>query len=129
MSVERAELERFEVAAVVAEAKRRTGGLDDLGEGPFLEPLALFLESLEREGRLNELGRLIARERALLHTVNRLHYVNDRKRFPAIADEEIVAPVFIIGFPRTGTTILHDILAQDPDSRAPLTWEIMFPSP
>ena len=37
--------------------------------------------------------------------------------------------MFIIGFPRTGTTILHDILAQDPDSRAPLTWETMFPSP
>jgi len=40
-----------------------------------------------------------------------------------------VKPVFIIGFPRTGTTILHDILAQDPANRAPLTWEVMFPSP
>jgi hypothetical protein len=74
-------------------------------------------------------GRLIARERALGHTVNRLNYVDDRKRFPAIADERIEAPVFIVGFPRTGTTILHDILAQDPDSRAPITWEVMFPSP
>jgi hypothetical protein len=55
--------------------------------------------------------------------------VNDRKQHPTIADERIVKPVFIIGFPRTGTTILHDILAQDPDSRAPLTWETMFPSP
>jgi hypothetical protein len=78
---------------------------------------------------LNSVGRLIARERVLLHTVNRLNYVNDRQRFPAIADEQIVTPVFIIGFPRTGTTILHDILAQDPDSRAPLTWEVTFPSP
>lgn len=129
MSVERPELERFEVDGIVAEAAHRTGGLEDLGDGPFLEPLALFLDSLEREAHLNEVGRLIARERALLHTVNRLNYVNDRKRFPAIADEQIVAPVFIIGFPRTGTTILHDILAQDPDSRAPLTWETMFPSP
>jgi Sulfotransferase family len=129
MTVAQPEQERFEVEAIVAEAGRRTGGLDDLGDGPFLEPLALFLESLEREARLNDLGRLIARERALLHTVNRLNYVNDRKQFPAIADERIAAPVFIIGFPRTGTTILHDILAQDPDSRAPLTWETMFPSP
>ena len=129
MSVEPPEQERFTVEAIVAEAGRRTGGLDDLGEGPFLEPMALFLESLEREARLNEIGRLIARERALGHTVNRLGYVHDRKHFPAIADERIVAPVFIIGFPRTGTTILHDILAQDPDSRAPLTWETMFPSP
>jgi Sulfotransferase family len=121
--------ERFKVDAILSEAGRRTDGLDDLGDGPFVEPLARFLESLEREARLNELGRLIARERALLHTVNRLNYVNDRKQFPAIAQEKIVTPVFIIGFPRTGTTILHDILAQDPDSRAPLTWETMFPSP
>ena len=121
--------ERFEVEAILSEAATRTGGLEDLGDGPFVEPLGLFLESLEREARLNDLGRLIARERALLHTVNRLNYVNDRKRFPGICDERIVAPVFIIGFPRTGTTILHDILAQDPDSRAPLTWETMFPSP
>ncbi len=119
----------LDVDAILAEASRRTGGLDDLGDGPFVEPLALFLESLEREARLNHIGRLIACERALGHTVNRLGYVHDREQFPAIADEEIVAPVFIIGFPRTGTTILHDILAQDPDSRAPLTWEVMFPSP
>jgi hypothetical protein len=119
----------FEVDDILAEASRRTDGLDDLGDGPFVEPLALFLDSLDRDARLNDLGRLIARERALLHTVNRLNYVNDRKQYPAIADEEIVAPLFIIGFPRTGTTILHDILAQDPDSRAPITWETMFPSP
>jgi hypothetical protein len=127
--MEHPEPEAFSVEEIVAEAARRTGGLDDLGDGPFLEPLALFLESLEREARLNGIGRLIASERALGHTVNRLGYVNDRKQNPTIADEKIVAPVFIIGFPRTGTTILHDILAQDPDSRAPLTWETMFPSP
>lgn len=114
---------------MLAEAGRRTGGLDDLGDGPFVEPLGLFLDSLEREARLNEMGRLIAQERALLHIVNRLLYVRDRAANPTIADEKIVKPVFIIGFPRTGTTILHDILAQDPDSRAPLTWETMFPSP
>jgi len=129
MTVEGAEQERFEVDSIVAEASRRTGGLTDFGKGPFLEPMALFLESLEREARLNGLGRLIARERVLLHTVNRLDYVNDRKRFPAIADERIVAPVFIIGFPRTGTTILHDILAQDPDSRAPLPQPPIHGSP
>ncbi|MBV8950010.1 MAG: sulfotransferase [Actinobacteria bacterium] len=129
MNIGKVEQQPFTVEAILAEATSRTGGLDDLGDGPFVEPLALFLESLEREARLNDIGRVIARERALGHTVNRLGYVHDRHRFPAIADEHIVAPVFIIGFPRTGTTILHDILAQDPDSRAPLTWEVMFPSP
>jgi hypothetical protein len=67
--------ESFTVEAILAEAGRRTGGLDDLGDGPFVEPLALFLESLHREARLNEIGRVIASERALGHTVNRLNYV------------------------------------------------------
>jgi hypothetical protein len=119
----------FEVDSMLAEAAARTGGLDDLGDGPFVEPMALFLDALEREARLNDIGRLIAQERVLGHTVNRLLYVEDRKRHPEIAGERIERPVFIIGFPRTGTTILHDILAQDPDSRAPITWEVMFPSP
>ena len=115
--------------AILSEARQRANGLDDFGDGPFLAPLRLLLDSLEKEARLNAIGRVIARERVLGHTVNRLNYVADRARFPGIAREEIVAPVFIIGMPRTGTTILHDILAQDPDTRAPLTWEAMFPSP
>jgi Sulfotransferase family len=119
----------FEVDSMLAEAGLRTGGLDDLGDGAFVEPMALFLDALEREARLNDIGRLIAQERVLQHTANRLLYVEDRKRYPDIAGERIERPVFIIGFPRTGTTILHDILAQDPDSRAPITWEVMFPSP
>jgi hypothetical protein len=119
----------FEVEPLVEEARQRAGGLDDLGGGPYLEPLGLFVDSLNDEARLNPVGEFIARERILLHTVNRLHYVEDRKRHPGIADVEIERPVFIIGLPRTGTTILHDILDQDPANRAPLTWELMFPSP
>jgi hypothetical protein len=124
----------LDVDAVLGEAARRTGGLEDLGDqrsgaDQFVDGLTRFLDSLAAEARLNAVGEVIASERALLHTVNRLSYVNDRTRFPEIVDERIVRPVFIIGFPRTGTTILHDILAQDPDSRTPMTWETMFPSP
>src|SRR5687768_7870114 len=114
---------------VLATATERTGGLEDLGEGPYVEPLGRLLDSLLADARLNDVGRMIANERVLLHTVNRLQYVEDRKRYPEIAEQRIEKPVFIIGMPRTGTTILHDILAQDPASRAPLTWEVMFPSP
>ena len=115
--------------SILEEAAQRVNGLTDLGAGPVTEPLQRVLDSLEQEGRLNVIGRMIARERMVGHTTSRLHYVNDRKRFPDIAGEAIVKPVFIVGMPRTGTTILHDILAQDPANRAPLTWEVMFPSP
>jgi hypothetical protein len=119
----------LELPVLMQEAQSRAGGLQDLGSGPFIEPLQRFIDSLECDGRLNAIGRLIAKERILGHTVSRLGYVNDRKRFPEIEKQQIVRPVFIIGLPRTGTTILHDILAQDPANRAPMTWETMFPSP
>ncbi len=119
----------FTVESLIAEAGTRTGGLTDFGPGPFVEPLRLFVSSLEQDARLNQIGQYIARERSLAHIVNRLSYVNDRKLFPAIAQQKIVKPVFIIGLGRTGSTILHDILAQDPANRAPLTWEVTFPSP
>jgi hypothetical protein len=121
--------EHFQTDAVVAEAQQRTGGLEDLGAGPYLEGLGRFVDSLNGDAKLNDVGRYMAKERMLLHTVNRLNYVEDRKRYPGIADVTIDKPVFIVGLPRTGTTILHDILDQDPANRAPLTWELMFPSP
>ncbi len=121
--------ESLDVEGVLEEARVRSGGLEDLGPGPFVEPLGRLIDSLRGDAHLNDVGRLISNERMLLHTVNRLAYVNDRKRFPEIAEQRIVKPVFIVGMPRTGTTILHDICAQDPASRAPMTWEVMFPSP
>ncbi len=115
--------------ALLSEASERAGGLHDLGEGPYLDGLNRLVDSLENEARLTPIGRVIGRERILGHTVSRLQYVDDRKRFPEIAAQKIEKPVFIVGLPRTGTTILHDILAQDPATRAPMTWEVMFPSP
>ncbi|MBS0379474.1 MAG: sulfotransferase [Proteobacteria bacterium] len=120
---------QFSAQSLLDEASTRTGGLTDLGPGPFVDPLKLLVTSLERDAALNPVGQYIARERTLGHIVNRLQYVNDRKLNPGIAHESIVKPVFIIGLVRTGTTILHDILAQDPRNRAPLTWEVTFPSP
>lgn len=119
----------LELDSILEAASANTRGLTDFGDLPFVEPLKRALESLENEARLNDIGRYIARDRMILHSTNRLLYVADRQRHTEIANEKIVKPVFIIGLPRTGTTILHDILAQDPRSRVPMTWECMFPSP
>jgi hypothetical protein len=53
----------------------------------------------------------------------------DRRRHPEIAATEVRRPLFVTGLPRTGTTLLHGLLAQDLTSRAPLNWETMYPSP
>jgi hypothetical protein len=119
----------FDKNSVIAEARELTGGLEDFGEPQFLDGLERFIYSLENEAYLNGIGQHIAKGRVMQHVLNRLNYVNDRKLYPAIAEQKIVKPVFIIGLGRTGSTILHDILAQDPASRAPLTWEVTYPSP
>ncbi len=119
----------FDKDSLIAEASERTGGLDDFGAPQFLDGLERFLYALEHDARLNAVGQHIAKGRCMQHLVNRLGYVNDRKLYPAIAQQTIEKPVFIIGLGRTGSTILHDILAQDPASRAPLTWEVTYSSP
>jgi hypothetical protein len=91
--------------------------------------LRWLIESLEEEAALTWLGRNIARRELVRLLRNRLELVRDRAVHPEIARETVRRPLFVIGLPRTGSTILHDILAQDPDNRVPLTWECMYPSP
>lgn len=111
------------------EAACRETGLDDFGGDEFREPLRLVLHGLETEARLTLVGRLVARHDLLGLLTNRLRLAEDRKRHPGIADQRIGRPVFIIGLPRTGTTLLHHLISQDPASRAPQAWEVMTPSP
>jgi sulfotransferase family protein len=116
-------------AESLLEAARRKAGLDDFGTPPFGEPLRRLLESMEAEARLNPMGRLATRHDLIRLLVNRLRMQEDRKRNPGIAEEEIRQPIVITGLPRTGTTLLHSLLALDPDCRVPLTWETVYPSP
>jgi hypothetical protein len=70
------------VDAILEEASRRARNLTDTGESQFMEGLRRLSESLESEARLNPIGRMIARERMLLSTVNRLNYLEDRRQNP-----------------------------------------------
>jgi hypothetical protein len=60
---------------------------------------------------------------------NRLKLALDRKHMPAIAEEKIERPVFIIGFARSGTTLLHSLLAEDEEVLSPQSWHMYSPSP
>jgi hypothetical protein len=119
---------RFEEDAVLASARKRTG-LDDFGADTFREGLRVFLDSLEREANLSPLGRIMAHGRVVDLLCDRLRLVDWRTRHPEVAKEEIHEPWFVLGLPRTGTTLLHGLLAQDPAHRAPMSWEVAFPVP
>jgi len=117
------------VTALEAAAVQQTG-LKDFGEhSDYREGLERLLHSLEQEARLNKMGRMIAFHDLLRHLENRLRVTEDLKRHPEILEVEIVKPLFVVGLPRTGSTILHDLLAQDSSNRVPMTWECHLMSP
>ncbi len=121
-------LGRFVADDLLAAARRKTG-LDDFGTPGFEEPLTRLLRSIETEARLNPMGRMATRHDLLRLLTNRLRMEQERTRNPSIAAEIIRRPIIITGLPRTGTTLLHALLALDPASRVPLTWETVYPSP
>ena len=111
------------------DAACRATGLDDFGDDDFREPFGRLLSCLENEADLTLVGRIAARRDLVGLLINRLCLEEDRKRHPKIAAERIAAPIFIVGLPRSGSTLLHHLLAQDPDTRAAQAWEVMYPSP
>ena len=104
-------------------------GLSDFGSDYFRGPLKRLCTSFEEDARLSGLGRVIVRQELLRLLSNRLKLEDIFKRHPEIADEEIVAPIFILGMPRTGTTSMHELMALDPQFRIPLSWEVAEPFP
>ncbi len=119
---------RLSEQSLIREAVRATG-CDDFGPEPFLAPMRRVLDSLENEARLSFLGRTIARNELVRVLRNRLGLVAARRAHPEIERVQVHQPIVVVGLPRTGSTILHDILARDPAHRAPLTWECNEPCP
>ena len=119
---------RLDAEALLATARRRTR-LDDFGDDDFREGLDRLLASLDAEARLSLLGRFIAREEVCGALCNRLRVLDWHARHPEIAEQPVRRPIVIAGQGRTGTTILHDLLAQDPGSRVPHSWELWSPCP
>jgi hypothetical protein len=95
----------------------------------FLEPLDVLLPALEEEAALTVIGRWITRRFLLRFLEVRLQLAAYVRSDPGVVDEEIHEPLFVTGAPRTGTTILHAMLAQDPASRVPEGWELLRPVP
>src|SRR5260370_28347973 len=116
-------------AVDLMEGAKRRCGLADFGVGDFFEAISRLLESCHREARLNLIGKIALRSDLLRTLCSRLLMQRDRQLYPGIARQEIHEPLFIVGLPRTGTTLLHSLLAADPEHRVPLTRHVMMPHP
>lgn len=108
---------------------RLTTGLEDFGDDLWHEPFRVLIKSLEEEAQLTLMGRLMARSDIVLWLSTRLKVTETVKQYPQILDEEVVTPMIIAGLPRSGTSILFELLSQDPDVGVPLMWEALQPCP
>ena len=108
------------------EAQRSTG-LSDFGDDGWSEHYAVLVASLEEESQLHLVGRLLVRTEILQALRNRLQLAELWRRRAEILEAPIDEPVFIVGSPRSGTSILHELMASDPATRAPAMWEMQHP--
>ncbi len=113
----------------IVHSAARAAKSNQLGDEGFLEALPLFLDAVAQEADLSWLGRVMCRQSLEGYLQNRFSVYRHRAAHPELAGVPIERPIFIVGFPRTGTTILYNLLAQDPANRAPLAWEVQFPDP
>jgi hypothetical protein len=117
----------FEPAALRRLAVRRSG-LDDFADDPhFSEALEVLCRSAETDASFSLAGRIAIRDYVVHALVNRLRYVHARAKEPEVAETELEPPIIVIGLPRSGTTLLHHLLALDPQARSLRFWEVMEP--
>ena len=104
-------------------------GLDDFGDDCFREGLEILVGALRDEARLNDRGEGFVYARIGMHLRQRLQVEDWYRRHPEIDDEAIERPLFGLGLPRTGSTALSFLLAQDPHIRYLRSWESGEPCP
>jgi hypothetical protein len=116
------------VDELVEAACERTGH-DDFGDDTWQEGLDVLVGALTREAALSELGTSAMTDQLIGYLANRLEVEHWYALHPEIADQEVTSPLFGVGLPRTGSTALSFLLAQDPARRSLRTWEAGAPCP
>jgi hypothetical protein len=116
----------FEMILTLSERESGAYGLADAG---LRERVAAMIGWINQRGPYTPEQVTAMRRQLQRLLVNRLRLAADRKRYPAIASASITRPIFIVGFARSGTTLLHSLLAEDPDALAPQSWHSLAPSP
>jgi hypothetical protein len=94
-----------------------------------LEGLTRLVAAIERGIDRNVAVLRVAKREIYAWALSYAGLVRDLATHPEIAEVPVPKPLFVVGFGRTGSTLLHNLLALSPEARAPRLWEIWCPSP
>lgn len=129
--LEKMNLEVCPTADVLIELAQREAGYEDLGDPARDAGLYAYVESLRNETwqTMTAQARAVAVDYLVHNLATRLYLIADRKKHAQIAQQQIKAPLIVVGPPRSGSTLLHTLLSLDPDNMAPEHWSCREPSP
>lgn len=116
-------------SASVTKAAAKSAGSDDFGSDSYREPLDVFVGSCRDEAELTAFGRILIAKMLSSALSNRIELHRWSLDHPAVRDERIDSPWIIVGLPRTGTSLLSNLLGLDPVARPLLQWEASRPVP
>jgi hypothetical protein len=110
------------VAGLLEEAKKRTG-LSEFSNDSWREGLEILLRDHAQIDMINDVGRAWIDNILINALCTRLRVDDYHRRNPELAAMPVKRPVFILGVPRTGTTLLSYLMDSDPARRSLLKWE------
>eukprot|EP00324_Dicrateria_rotunda_P006485 CAMPEP_0206168500 /NCGR_PEP_ID=MMETSP1474-20131121/32337_1 /ASSEMBLY_ACC=CAM_ASM_001110 /TAXON_ID=97495 /ORGANISM="Imantonia sp., Strain RCC918" /LENGTH=168 /DNA_ID=CAMNT_0053573913 /DNA_START=22 /DNA_END=525 /DNA_ORIENTATION=+ len=117
------------VDEICKEAQKQTG-LSCFGDNPIWRGcLESYFDDLYEHKDSNHLSRFIVRKESTKRVVQRLRVLNAFKEYPQALELELPSPIFVVGLPRTGSTFLHQCLAQDSKAMTVPFWQWFDPVP
>ena len=116
------------VTSLIQQAVENTG-LNDFGDDKWQQHFSTLMDAIDKEANLHFSGRMLTRSEFVRYLEARLKIVDCYKQHPDISNETIDKPIIITGYGRSGTTILFELLSQDPQFRVAKKWEALYPCP
>jgi len=116
----------IEPARLLRRAQRRAS-LMDFGEFEYPDALEIACRCISDEMKPALFGRWLVREILTDQLVARLRYVELQRRHPGRFETPLDRPLIVLGLPRSGSTLLHRLLATAGDARALPLWQTREP--
>jgi Sulfotransferase family len=108
---------------IVDAAREKTGGLANPDDDSWRDGLEILLKDHANVDRLTERGWASVRNRYTSALASRMEVDDFHRRNRSVSQSRIERPVFILGMPRTGTTLVSYLMSADPANRSMLRWE------
>ncbi|WP_330348225.1 sulfotransferase family protein [Streptomyces sp. NBC_00582] len=96
-------------------------------EAVFSAEFRFLLRHWARDEHLTPVGWWSAQGHVRRHLTNRARVRRLLAEHPGIAREPVERPVFVVGLPRTATTLTHGVLSLSEQHRCPRLWELLTP--